>query len=41
MQATRLGEITKKLSDITQYRTVEYLGDTKTVDIWGSSSEIK
>jgi len=38
-QATRLGEITKKLSNITHYRTVEYLGHTKIVDIWGSSSE--
>ena len=38
-QATRLGEITKKLSTITQYRTLEYLGNTKIVDIWSASSE--
>ncbi|MCP3943723.1 MAG: PAS domain S-box protein [Desulfobacteraceae bacterium] len=34
-QATRLGEITKKLSNITQYKTVDYPGNTKIVDIWG------
>ena len=38
-QATRLGRITKKLSNITQYRTVDYPGNTKIVDIWGASSD--
>ncbi len=38
-QATRLGEITKRLSTITQYRTLEYPGNTKIVDIWSASSE--
>ena len=36
-QATRLGKITRKLSNITQYRTVDYPGNTRIVDIWGSS----
>jgi PAS domain S-box-containing protein len=34
-QVTRLGKITKKLSNITQYKTVDYPGNTKIVDIWG------
>jgi len=38
-QATRLGKITKKLSNITHYRTVEYPGNKKIVDIWGASSD--
>lgn len=38
-QAARLGEITKKLSSITHYRTVDYPGNLKIVDIWGASSE--
>ena len=38
-QATRLGKITRKLSSITQYRTVDYPGNTKIVDIWGASSD--
>lgn len=38
-QATRLGKITRKLSNITQYRTVDYPGNTKIVDIWGAGSE--
>ncbi len=37
-QATRLGNITKKLSNITQYKTVDYPGNTKIVDIWGTDS---
>lgn len=37
-QASRLGRITRKLSNITQYRTVDYPGNTKIVDIWGSST---
>lgn len=38
-QASRLGKITRKLSTITHYRTVDYPGNTKIVDIWGASSE--
>ncbi|CCK82140.1 GAF domain-containing protein [Desulfobacula toluolica] len=38
-QATRLGKITKKLSNITKYSTLDYPGDTKIVDIWGSKSD--
>lgn len=40
-QATRLGKITKRLSTITRYRTVDYPGNTKIVDIWGASSDIE
>lgn len=36
-QATRLGKITRKLSNITRYRTIDYPGNTKIVDIWGAS----
>jgi PAS domain S-box-containing protein len=39
-QAARIGEITKRLSNITQYKTINYPGDTKIVDIWGSSNDI-
>lgn len=38
-QAYRLGTITRKLSNITRYRTVEYPGNTKIVDIWGASAD--
>ncbi len=38
-QAKRIGEITKRLSNITQYKTINYPGDTKIVDIWGSSDD--
>ena len=38
-QATRLGKITKKLSSITQYKTLDYPGNTKIVDIWGGDSD--
>jgi len=38
-QATRLGRITKKLASITCYRTVDYPGNTRIVDIWGASSD--
>ncbi|MFH2058143.1 MAG: PAS domain S-box protein [Pseudomonadota bacterium] len=38
-QATRLGKITKKLSSITLYRTVDYPGNKKIVDIWNASSD--
>jgi len=37
-QATRIGDITKKLAGITRYKTISYPGDTTIVDIWGSSS---
>jgi PAS domain S-box-containing protein len=37
-QATRIGDITKRLSKITRYKTITYPGNTKIVDIWGSSS---
>lgn len=38
-QATRLGKITKRLSNITRYKTVDYPGNTKIVDIWGADSD--
>ncbi|MCP3874259.1 MAG: GAF domain-containing protein [Desulfobacteraceae bacterium] len=38
-QASRIGDITKRLSNITHYKTVTYPGDTKIVDIWGSSND--
>ena len=38
-QAKRIGDITKRLSNITQYKTINYPGDTKIVDIWGSSND--
>ena len=38
IQATRIGEITRKLSSITKYKTISYPGDTRIVDIWGSSN---
>jgi PAS domain S-box-containing protein len=37
-QATRLGRITKRLSNITRYKTVDYPGNTRIVDIWGADS---
>lgn len=36
-QAARIGNITKKLSGITRYRTLDYSGTTRIVDIWGAS----
>ncbi len=36
-QIIRIGAITKRLSRITKYKTVDYPGNTKIVDIWGSS----
>jgi PAS domain S-box-containing protein len=38
-QATRLGKITNRLSNITRYKTVDYPGNTKIVDIWGADSD--
>ncbi len=40
-QAGRLGKITQKLSKITRYRTLDYPGNTKIVDIWGASDDTK
>lgn len=40
-QATRLGKITRKLSNITHYRTVDYPGNTKIVDIWNASRDVE
>ena len=36
-QAVKLGAITKKLSNIAHYSTLDYPGDTKIVDIWRAS----
>ncbi|WDP84366.1 MAG: GAF domain-containing protein [Desulfobacter sp.] len=36
-QASRLGSITTTLANITQYKTVDYPGNTKIVDIWGAA----
>lgn len=38
-QAARIGKITKKLSSITQYRTVSYPGKTQIVDIWQTGKD--
>lgn len=38
-QATRLGKITATLANITRYKTVEYPGKHKIVDIWGAGPE--
>lgn len=35
-QAARLGRITKELSNITRYKTVEYPGNKTIVDIWNA-----
>ncbi len=37
-QTARIGTITKRLSEITKYKTLDYPGQTKIVDIWGSST---
>lgn len=36
-QAACIGDITKRLSNITRYKTIPSSGDRKIVDIWGSS----
>jgi len=36
-QISRIGTITRRLSGITKYQTMDYPGNTKIVDIWGSS----
>lgn len=33
-QAVRIGKITKKLSGITKYQTIDYAGSTRIFDIW-------
>ena len=38
-QAIRIGDITRRLSNITQYKTVEYPGDARIIDIWGSGTD--
>ena len=38
-QAARIGKITKKLSGITHYRTVDYPGKSKIIDIWGMGND--
>ncbi|ACN13405.1 FixL [Desulforapulum autotrophicum HRM2] len=40
-QTARIGTITKKLSEITKYKTVDYPGQTKIVDIWGSATTLE
>ena len=37
-QIGRIGKITKKVSSITQYKTVKYIGDVKIFDIWDSEN---
>ncbi len=36
-QVTRISRITQRLSSITRYKTVDYPGNKKIVDIWGAS----
>jgi len=38
-QADRLGKITATLANINQYKTLDYPGNTKIVDIWGAGPE--
>jgi PAS domain S-box-containing protein len=38
-QAIRIGDITRRLSNITRYKTLEYPGDTRIIDIWGSGAD--
>lgn len=40
-QAVRLNKITGKLSGITHYRTVDYPGNTKIIDIWGVGKDME
>jgi PAS domain S-box-containing protein len=35
-QAIRIGDITRRLSNITRYKTLEYPRDTRIIDIWSS-----
>lgn len=38
-QASRLGKITRKLSGITRYKTLDYPGNTKIFDIWNTETD--
>lgn len=38
-QVTRIGNITRRLSGISKYKTVDYPGNKKIVDIWESSKD--
>jgi hypothetical protein len=38
-QAIRIGDITRRLSNITQYPTKRYPGDTRIVDIQSSGND--
>jgi PAS domain-containing protein len=40
-QTARLDKITGKLSGITHYRTVDYPGNTKIIDIWGVGKDME
>lgn len=40
-QAARLDKITGKLSGITHYRTMDYPGNAKIIDIWGVGKDIE
>ncbi|MCK5097108.1 MAG: PAS domain S-box protein [Desulfobacteraceae bacterium] len=37
-QISRISKITKKVSNITQYKTVKYAGDVKIFDLWDSDN---
>jgi PAS domain S-box-containing protein len=37
-QINRIGKIIKKVSSITQYKTIKYVGDVKIFDIWDSEN---
>ena len=37
-QIGKIGKITRKVSSITQYKTVKYVGDVKIFDIWDSEN---
>ena len=39
-QALRIGDITKRLSGITRYKTVEYPGRIRIIDIWSAGSDL-
>ena len=39
-QISRIRKITKKLSSISQYKTVKYVGDVKIFDIWDSDNTV-
>lgn len=37
-QTARIGDITKQLSNLTRYKTIDYPGNTRIVDIWNSGT---